>query len=115
MKLIEKHISTNTDAPIVVLFGGSQVRRQEVIYLILEVADLTIFGTLSEEEGIDTLENLGKVDLVLIGGRYTENQRLRIRNFALTKFPNVKFTEPGWDYEYENNTIKLDIRAKLNL
>jgi hypothetical protein len=115
MQLKEEHISKNPEAKTIVLFGGSQVRRQEVIYLMLEIDDFTIYGTLSEEEGLEMVEKLNKIDLILIGGRYNENQRLRIRNISLNKFPTIKFTEPGWNYDYENDKIKTDIKFKLNI
>ncbi len=111
----ESFISPIESAPIVVLFGGSPIRRDQVINLVKEIGDITIYGTLSEEDGLGKLKELEKVDLVLIGGRYDENQRIRIRHFAESKFPKVFFTEPGWEYIYDDELIKKDFAEKLKL
>ena len=115
MELITEIISGKKNAPVAVLFGGSPVRRAEVVTLVSELGDITIYGTLSEEEGIQKLLSLEKVDLILIGGRYDTNQRIRIREFVALNFPNAKITEPGFSYTYNNNLIKKDIVQKLGL
>lgn len=115
MILIPTHQSQNTNSPTILLFGGNPIRRDEVANLILQIAEVTMYAALSEEEGLEMLTNLSEIDLVLIGGRYSEKQRLNIRNFLKNKFPESKLTEPGWDYEYTNENIKADIKSKLNL
>jgi hypothetical protein len=115
MELITQIISSKKDAPVAVLFGGSPVRRAEVVTLFSELGDITIYGTLSEEEGIEKLQSLEKVDLVLIGGRYDNEQRKRIKQFVDLNFPNAKITEPGFSYTYRNDLIKKDVIEKLDL
>lgn len=113
--LTSERISTNTEAPVIVLFGGNPFRRDEVIKSVLSIGDLTIYGTLSEEEGLTKIKSLPRVDLVLIGGRYSDEQRIRIRKFVKEELPNTKVTEPGVEYRYETEKINNDIRFKLNM
>ena len=40
------------------------------------------------------------MDLVLIGGRYSEEQRVRIRAHVRANLPGASLTEPGHDYPY---------------
>lgn len=115
MNLIEKIISADPQAPVVLLFGGSPDRRHQVIKLISEIGELTIYGALNEEEGIRFLKELSKVDLVLIGGAYTDEQRQRIRQYIAHNNPNIKITEPGIQYQYSNVNIQNDIKAKLEI
>lgn len=116
MTLIREHISPNTDAPVMVIFGGNPHRMNEVVSMLKITFDnLTIIGNFSEEEGIEKLKQLKKVDLVLIGGRYSEEQRIRIRAFVKQHIPAAQTTEPGYDYAYDNAEILKDIRTKLNL
>ena len=102
------------NAPVVVLFGGNPYRRDDVLQLIQQIGGITAYGTLSEEEGMDLLRALPRIDLVLIGGRYTSAQRQRIRQYVTTQLPKTQLTEPGLDYPYENGAIQAAIRAKLN-
>jgi organic radical activating enzyme len=113
--LVSESISKIENAPVVVLFGGNPYRLEEVIKLVQSVGDLTIYGTLSEEEGFTKIKSLAHVSLVLIGSRYFEEQRIRIRNFVKEELPNTKITEPGVEYPYDNETIIKDIKSKLNL
>ena len=113
--LVSESISKSENAPVVVLFGGNPYRLEEVIKLVQSIGDLTIYGTLSEEEGYTKIKSLAHVSLVLIGGRYFEEQRIRIRNFVKEELPNTKITEPGVEYPYDNETIIKDIKSKLNL
>lgn len=113
--LVSESISKNENAPVIVLFGGNPYRRDEVIKLVQSIGDITIYGTLSEEEGFARIKTLPNVGLVLIGGRYFEEQRIRIRKFVKEELPNAKITEPGIDYPYENEAIIKDIKSKLNL
>ena len=104
------------NAPTIVLFGGSPVRRQEVKNHIMSIGKLNVVGTLSEEEGMQTLQHLGEtVDLVLIGGAYTIEQRKRIKDWLDKNIPNTKISEPGFEFAYSNQSIVNDIKNKLNL
>lgn len=107
--------STNPNAPVIVLFGGNPARRYEVLQLLKGVGDITVYGTLSEEEGMEKLDSLPRVDLVLIGGRYSPEQRMRIKAYVASRRPSTKVTEPGYDYPYDNAAIQEDIRRKLGL
>lgn len=106
-------ITEKVDAPIVVLFGGNPHRRHEVISLIETLDEVTVYGTLSEEEGMSRIQALPKVDLVLIGGRYNQDQRQRIRRYIKENLPTTKITEPGVDYPYSNTSILNAIKEKL--
>ena len=110
-----EYVSTNANAPVIVLFGGNPVRRDEVINHLKHIGDISIYGTLSEEEGIEKIRLLPKVDLVLIGGRYSHEQRIRIKKFVAEDSLQTKISEPGVDYPYETKAINNDIRVKLNL
>jgi hypothetical protein len=113
--LISEVVSSKSDAPIVLLFGGNPYRRDEVIRLVQSIGEITAYGVLSEQEGMEKIQILPKVDLVLIGGRYSQEQRNRIRAYAKQHMPNAKITEPGFDYPYENEAIKADIKIKLGI
>ncbi len=113
--LESESISKNENAPVIVLFGGNPYRRDEVIKLVQSIGDITIYGTLNEEEGFEKIKSLASVSLVLIGGRYIEEQRIRIRKFVKEELPNAKITEPGIDFPYENEAIIKNIKSKLNL
>jgi hypothetical protein len=113
--LASESISKNKNAPVIVLFGGNPHRRDEVIKLVESIGDISIYGTLSEEEGFTKIKSLAHVNLILIGGRYFEEQRIRIRKLVKEELPNTKITEPGVEYPYENKAIIKDIKSKLNL
>lgn len=85
------------------------MRRDKVIELLQEINNLTIYGTISESEGIDKIRALERVDFVLIGGRYTTSQRVRIKQFIHDGFPHIKITEPGIDYPYSELSIFNEI------
>ncbi len=88
----------------------------EVVSMIRDsIGTITAIGNFSEEEGIQKLATLSKVDLVLIGGRYSDDQRKRIRTYLKDNLPGVQTTEPGYQYRYENTAILNDIRAKLKI
>jgi hypothetical protein len=91
--LSEKYISENPQAKVLVLFGGSPVRRDEIIRHLIRIPSLSIIGTLSEEEGLQTIIDMPQVDIVLIGGRYSLEQRTRIKQFLRTKYSYIKTTE----------------------
>ncbi|UPT67449.1 MAG: hypothetical protein M0D57_01830 [Sphingobacteriales bacterium JAD_PAG50586_3] len=83
--------------------------------MIKQGGGITAYGAFSEEEGMELLNTYPNLQLVLIGGRYTNEQRVRIRNYVATHMTNVKLTEPGHDYPYENTAILNDIKEKLGL
>jgi hypothetical protein len=103
--LLSEYISPDTAAKTLVLFGGSEIRRDEVVRHLSAVQGLTIYGTLSEEEGMAKIQALPRVDIVLIGGRYTEAQRERIRAWVASELPAAQLTEPGVDYPYAHDEI----------
>lgn len=114
-ELLSEYISPDANAKIVVLLGGNPNRRDEVIRLLMPLKTVTIYGALSEEDGIRIISELKKVDLILIGGRYSDEQRIRIRSMVKTNLPAAKITEPGYDYPYNNDAILKDVKSKLQL
>lgn len=114
-QLLSEHISPVASAKVIVLFGGNPYRRDEVVKLLMPMESVSIYGTLSEEDGMNKLKELKKVDLVLIGGRYSDEQRVRIRSFVKSNMPSTKTTEPGYDYPYDNSEILKHVKEKLNL
>ena len=116
MTLIREYIASEINAPVMVLFGGNPERMNEVVSMIRDsLKTVTAIGNFSEEEGLKKLSTLKKVDLVLIGGRYSEGERMRIRNYLKEHFPGVATTEPGYQYPYDNAEILKDIRSKLKI
>ncbi|MBC7934149.1 MAG: hypothetical protein H7Y86_02140 [Rhizobacter sp.] len=112
--MLSEIVSPNPEAPVMVIFGGSPIRRAEVLNLIKSIdADITAYGVLSQEEGLQLLQSLPLVSLVLIGGRYTEDQRFAIKQFIADKLPHTAVTEPGWAYTYNDENIKKDLTKKL--
>jgi hypothetical protein len=103
--LSSEYISTEANAKTLLLFGGNVERRHEIISLMQSLTNLSVYGALSEEEGMEMLQQLPKVDLVLIGGRYSDEQRIRIRTFLQNNYPATQLTEPGVDYAYSNEAI----------
>jgi hypothetical protein len=100
-------------APVLVLFGGSPHRRHEVLQALARAGGMQAHGALSEAEGMDLLARLPRVDVVLIGGRYTEDERVRIRAHVRAHLPNAAITEPGHDYPYDTDLMIADVKAKL--
>lgn len=114
MTLIREYVAPFENAPVMVLFGGNPERMNEVVSMIRDsLKTVTAIGAFSEEEGLKKLGTLKKVDLVLIGGRYSDEQRIRIQNYLKEHFPGVVTTEPGHQYAYVNTDILNDIRDKL--
>ncbi len=113
-EILLDQIQGTPNSKTIVLFGGSWIRRDEIIRLLSEGQDVTIYGTLNENEGMERLKELNdKVDVVLIGGRYTAEQRKRISHWVERNLPSVKLSRPGFDYPYENGAIKSDVLGKL--
>lgn len=116
MDFISEYLSPLPNAPVLVLFGGNPARMNNVVTMVRDkLGTVTAIGNFSEEEGISTLNRLPKVDLVLIGGRYSEDERTRIRSYLNEHFPGMPTTEPGHQYRYDNEEILMDIRKKLHL
>jgi hypothetical protein len=109
--LLTGRVLDNAQAKKIVIFGGSPHRRHEIVNLLLPIENLSIYATLSEAEGMQKIKELGKIDIVLIGGRYSPQERQRIREFIAEKMPNVAITEPGFQYEYSNALIFEKIRT----
>ena len=116
MTLIKEYKAPQENAPVMVLFGGSPDRMNEVVSMIRDsLKTVTAIGNFSEEQGLQELSTLKKVDLVLIGGRYSEEQRIRIRTYLKKHFPGVATTEPGYQYPYDNAEVLKDIKKKLGI
>lgn len=115
MEMKAEYVSPIPNAKTIVLFGGNEQRRDQVVRLLMELPATSIYGTLSEEEGMQKLAQLKNTDLVLIGGRYTNEQRLRIRALVKENYPATKITEPGYDYPYSNKDILADVKLKLGI
>jgi len=113
MSSLLSSVVSSEDAPIMVLFGGNPYRRHEVLQLISSLGGISAHGALSEEDGMRLLATLPRVDLVLIGGRYSEAQRARIRGHVREHMPATAITEPGWHYPYDNDAIVADVQRKL--
>lgn len=113
--LLAEIIDPRPDAKVLVLFGGSPQRRHEILSLVQTIGGITAYGTLSEAQGMARLDSLPRVDLVLIGSRYTDEQRERIRAHVRAQRPGTRITEPGHDYPYEDQAIVAAIRRELSL
>lgn len=101
-------------ARAVVLFGGNPYRRDEVVRYLGPRLNVTVIGALSEEEGFATLDALReRVGAVVIGGRYGEEQRQRIRDFVARSFPGLHVSEPGHTFAYDNELLLNDLKAAL--
>jgi uncharacterized pyridoxamine 5'-phosphate oxidase family protein len=114
-KLKSEFIHKNPNAPVVVVFCGNPEMRDRVVGMLEEFNKVTVFATLSEEEGMKRLKILPKVNFVLIGGRYNEEQRVRIRKYLKENRPEAFTSEPGIDYPYGNEGVRNDMNKKLNL
>lgn len=114
--LIDHIAPRSADAPVMVLFGGDPHRRDEVLRHLATLGDLGAYGALSEEEGYALLEqHKDRVKLVLIGGRYSAEQRVRIKAWCRERFPSMAFTEPGMDYAYDHEQTKAAVKRILGL
>jgi hypothetical protein len=114
-ELLSEVIGTEK-APVVILFGGNPYRRDEVVSLLSGLGDITVYGTLGEEEGMAKIKALDRrVDLILIGGRYSEAQRARIKQWVKSNLSGVEVTQPGYDYPYANASIYADVKKRLKL
>lgn len=114
-KLRSEFIHKDPNAPVMVIFGGNPEMRDRVVAMLSDFNKVTVYATLSEEEGMKCLQTLPKVNFVLIGGRYDEEQRVRIRNYVKENLPGTFTSEPGIDYPYGDDGVKKDLTEKLNL
>lgn len=114
--LIDRIEPKTAHAPVMVLFGGNPHRRDEVLRHLATLGDLGAYGALSEDEGYALLEqHKDRVKLVLIGGRYSAEERVRIKAWCRERFPDMAFTEPGVDYAYDNELTKAAVKRILGL
>lgn len=111
--LLEHVIAPQENAAVIVIFGGSPLRRHQVLSLIQRIGGITAYAALSEPEGMEMLRSY-QADVVLIGGRYSAEQRARIKNYVSLSLPSAKVTEPGYDYHYSDENIKQAIINLLN-
>jgi hypothetical protein len=111
--LLSEYISEDKKAQNMVILGGSEYRRDEIIRLLMPLDGLNIFGTLSEKEGLQKLGVLPNTAIVMIGGAYSEAERVRIRKFVHENLPDAKMTEPGYHYPYSNQAIFESIKQLL--
>jgi hypothetical protein len=114
-KLKSQFIHNHPDAPVMLIFGGNPNMRDHVVGMLEEFNKVTVFAALSEEEGMQRLRSLPKVHFVLIGGRYNEAQRIRIRTYVKDHLPGTFISEPGIDYPYGDEGVKNDLQKKLHL
>jgi hypothetical protein len=114
-QLRSEFIHANAGAPVMVIFGGNPQMRDHVVGMLAEFNRVTVYAALSEEEGINFLRTLPEVHFVLIGGRYSEEQRVRIRKFVRENLPHAFTSEPGIDYPYGDEGVKNDLTIKLKL
>ena len=94
------------------IFGGSSARMNKVKSYLSQIENIEITEVFNEEDGIKKLELSDKnlFDLILIGGRYTNEQRDRIK-LSANKTP---ITQPGIDYPYSDENIYLHINKLLH-
>ena len=114
-KLKSEFIHKDPNAPIMVVFGGNAEMRDHVVGMLEEFNKVTVYATLSEEEGLNRLKTLPKVNFVLIGGRYNDEQSIRIRTYVKENLPGAFTSEPGLDYPYGDDGVKKNLTKKLNL
>lgn len=108
-------INKDENAPVMVIFGGNTEMRNHVVNMIEDYGKVTVHAALSEEEGISLLDSLPKVQFVLIGGRYSMEQRIRIKKITAEKWPRAFTSEPGIDYTYGDDGVLNDLKTKLKL
>jgi hypothetical protein len=113
MQLKSQYLHPDPDAPVVVTFGGSPQMRHQVVSRLESTGRLTVYGTLSEPEGMGRLSTLPRVDIVIIGGRYTDSQRSRIKAYVALHLPGTLTSGPGRDYPYDEEGMIRDVGKKL--
>jgi hypothetical protein len=113
-ELLSAYIPRDTNTKTILLIGGSIIRRQEIVSLLQPLQNLLVYGALSEAEAMEKLQSLPQVNIVLIGGRYSEAERVRIRAFIKQNYPAIEITEPGYQYPYSNEAIFGNIQLLLN-
>ena len=68
MLLQSEFIHTDPNAPVMVVFGGNAEMRDRVVRMLTDFGKVTVYATLSEEDGYLKLHSLPKVNFILIGG-----------------------------------------------
>ncbi len=114
MKLSENFNSNDHNA-VIVIIGSTPGRRDQLVELLNTLGKFSVYGTFSEDEGVEKIKTLSRVDLVIISTRYTEGQRKRIHKFIHETTPLTRVSEPGWDYPYKDEDIAEDVKEKLGL
>lgn len=114
--MIENIISSNIDAPVLVIYGSNVYTRHAVLSQLKSIGgDITVYGTLNEEEGNKKVFSLSKVNLILIGRAYGLEQRVRIQKFITQHLPNTAVIEAGGLHEQDlMNKIKQIVFNKKN-
>lgn len=115
MELKSEFIHPDSNVPVTVIFGGNPEMRDHVVGMLQDFGKVTVYASLSEEEGIQKLKSLPKVDFVLIGGRYTTEQRIRIKKYISENLPQAFTSEPGIDYTYGDEGVINHLKTKLRL
>lgn len=115
MQLIKEIVSEKVDAKVVVIFGSNEHLRHQVVSSLSTLGDVSVYGTLNEEQGFSKINELPKVDLILIGRAYSQEQRIRIKAFVKDKMPTTKVAEPGIDFSVENAGVELNVKRLLEL
>lgn len=115
MELVKEIISEHDNAKVIVIFGSNPYMRDQVVRSLSTLGNVSVYGTLSEKEGMEKVSSLHKVDLLLIGRAYTQEQRIRIKSLVKSNLPNTKVAEPGIDFSVENYGVEGNIRRLLSL
>jgi hypothetical protein len=115
MELVKEIISDDINAKVIVIFGSNPYLRDQVVRSLGTLGNVSVYGTLNEIEGMEKINSLPKVDLLLIGRAYSEEQRIRIKAFVKNNLPNTKVAEPGIDFSVENGGVEKNVKLQLGL
>lgn len=113
--LLREYISSEKNAPVVILLGKTAGRMDEVASLIRDMGDLSVIGTFTEAEAMQRIKTTENVRLVALGGAVDDAARQRIRAHLEKHMPKVPTSEPGIQYPYSDDNIRQDIQRKLAL
>ena len=113
MKLKSEYIHSAPEAHVIVIFEGSPHMRDTVIRKFEQWNKASVYGTLSEEGGLRKLNELEKVDLIVIGGRYNKEQRKSIKKAVRRLHTITQTSEPGIDYPYDHGELLKDVEQKI--
>ncbi len=115
MELVKEIISEDNNSKVILIFGSNPYLRDQVVRSLSTLGNCSVYGTLSEEEGMIKINGLPEIDLVLIGRAYSQEQRLRIKAFVKYNLPNTKVAEPGIDFSVENYGVEENVKHLLGL